>query len=351
MDPEFCSEIGNFGAEAVSGLRKPSPQLPGRRTEIAAAVIRKRGGHPKAVLFRHLTERDVRRPEHPLDPGHALPAEPFGDGDAELLPELPAEGGVGHAACTGQLPAGRRPRHPVLCRLHPLPETEGVEVGKVFRKGAEIALGQRRGCGATVGRRGIKPVLAKHIPHHQVVEDIQMGIFLLPVGQRLGPRTGQQAAAVPRPAVVAPGVDEEAEDPIVRTESRQHEECGLPVRLFGRHGVAEADLPHQPAHGRDVSRQRHQRVPAPGPRKIDLPRSRQNPFHPAVPLRSEGGLLQTCTQPPHTNIQQPPKDTTFFGSGIVPDCRSGSHGDKGPLRHCRLYGGINRSFLHMTPCG
>ena len=226
-----------------------------------------------------------------------------------------------------------------------------MEVGKVFRKGAEIALGQRGGCGAAVGRRDIKPVLAKHIPHHQVVEDIQMGIFFLPVGQRLGPCTRQQAAAVPRPAVVAPGVDEEAEDPIVRAESRQHEECGLPVRLFGRHGVAEADLPHQPAHGRDVSRQRHQRVPVPGPRKIDLPRSRQNPFHPAVPLRSEGDLLQTCTQPPHTNIQQPPKDTTFFGSGIVPDCRSGSHGDKGPLRHCRLYGGINRSFLHMTPCG
>ena len=73
MDPEFCSETGNFGAEAVSGLRKLSPQLPGRRTEIAAAVIRKRGGHPKAVLFRHLTERDVRRPEHPLDPRHPPP--------------------------------------------------------------------------------------------------------------------------------------------------------------------------------------------------------------------------------------------------------------------------------------
>lgn len=351
MDPEFCSETGNFGAEAVSGLRKLSPQLPGRRTEIAAAVIRKRGGHPKAVLFRHLTERDIRRPEHPLDPRHALPAEPFGDGDAELLPELPAEGGVGHAACTGQLPAGQRPRHPVLCRLHPLPETEGG--------GSREGISQGRGNRARSVRRlrshgrpaRHKAGIGEAHPPSSGCRGHSDG-DIPPAGwPATGPAHRTAAAAVPRPAVVAPGVDEKAENPIVRTESRQHEECGLPVRLFGRHGVAEADLPHQPAHGRDVSRQRHQRTPAPGPRKIDLPCSRQNPFHPAVPLRSEGGLLQTCTQSPHTNIQQPPKDTTFFGSGIVPGCRSGSHGDKCPLRHCRLYGGINRSFLHMTPCG
>lgn len=253
----------------------------------------------ESVAFRNLSQRDVRIAKHPFDSHPTLSAEPVGNGHAELLFETFSKNGAGHTTLPGQIFTGRDTYYSIYCRLHPLPKAEWPEIGEVFFEKMEIPPGQKGRGGASIRRCDIKPIFAKHIPHHQVVKDIQMGIIVLPIELRQNPCTGQQPQVIPRPTIVLPGVNDVSKDRIVGTERRQHIKYGLLPWLFGRYGMAAANLPHKPAHGRNISRQRFQGTPSLGMREIDLFHLCQNTFHPGIPFRTERSLLQTYTQPPH----------------------------------------------------
>lgn len=267
----------------------------------------------ESVALRNLTQRDVRIAEHPLDSLPALSSEPVGDGNAELLFETFSENGAGHTTLPGQIFTGRDTHYSVYCRMYPLPEAERPEIGEVFFEEMEIPSGQEGRGGASIRRCHIKPVFAKHIPHHQVVKDIQMGINALSIDLRKDSRTGQQALAIPRSIIMSPGVNDISEDRIVGTERRQHIKYGLLPWLFGWFGMAATDLLRKPTHGRNVFRQRFQWAPALGMREIDLFHCCQNTLHPCSPFRLEGCLFQTCIQSLHSIDHRSFKDKGFFG--------------------------------------
>ena len=290
----------------------------------------------ESVALRNLSQRDVRIAEHPLDSLPTLSSEPVGDGNAELLFETFSENGTGHTTIPGQIFTGRDAYYSIYCRMYPLPEAECPEIGKVFFEEMEILPGQEGRSGASIRRCNIKPVFAKHIPHHQVVKDIQMGIFVVSINLRKDPCTGQQPPAIPRSIIMSPGVNDESEGRIVGTERRQHVKYGFLLRPFGWYRMTAANLLRKPAHARNIFRQRYQGTPGLGMRKVDRFHYCQNTFHPGIPFRLEGYLFQTCTQSLHNIDHMGFKDKRFS--------------DSKPIRTF-LHNRINHSILHTTLAG
>ena len=160
-----------------------------------STIIRKGGRHIEPVAFSYLAKREIRIEQHPFDPLRPMFTQPLRNRDAKFLLEPLAKGGSGHATGPGQLFAGRVPRHLMLQGLQPFPEFERSEIREQAPESPEILVRKKSRIRILPGSRPVMPIFAEPGAHHQVIQEIQVGIPLIVVHRRYDSDTGQYPIA------------------------------------------------------------------------------------------------------------------------------------------------------------